>query len=440
MRYRNIVLAIIAISSIVASSCLEPLYVDPDSGHDNPNLHGWNITASNNITAFNNLTVGNRLYLSRDPLAAYEAATKNYVDAHAGGGGGGGIAGSGTANKVAKWTGAASIGNSGITDTGNLVTISENITTPGQIRSTLPNGTAPFSVTSGTWVENLNVDQVDSIEGADLLKKDGTVAMTGELRTPSENITTNLKVGGNITVGGTVDGVDVSSHNARHKWLGADEVNIKDLEMGSFPFFLSGHGAGGQWTEILTAGRGWTDVSYTAMAASSGNVNGDVSGRVCGTNVYFDKDTAGDRVRFTFRFQPATTTNQSEMWVGYFNDATTFPTTTSRHVGIRVLENAGAGDYKATVYASNGTGAAGTQTSIDTTTGSWTTLDIYIKYMATDIKYYMSKDGAAISLVATHTTNMPDDHGQFLGIWSKTTENVVKTAYIYVPRTLKGAE
>jgi len=41
-----------------------------------------------------------------------------------GGGGGGGITGSGTANKIAKFTGATAIGNSAITDNGSSITIS----------------------------------------------------------------------------------------------------------------------------------------------------------------------------------------------------------------------------------------------------------------------------------------------------------------------------
>ena len=247
MRYRNIVLAIIAISSIVASSCLEPLYVDPDSGHDNPNLRGWNITASNNITAFNNLTVGNRLYLSRDPLGAYEAATKNYVDAHLGGGGG--LGGAGIAGRIAQWTGVATLGNATNTDIQVAAAVAASHTqshvitsitdhtstaTPGRILQADANGlpvnasntdaqvaaavialhTQSHSITSildhtstatanTVLMANANGLPVNSMITQDAGATKATVG--GILKATSENITTTLSVGGTITAAGGID-------------------------------------------------------------------------------------------------------------------------------------------------------------------------------------------------------------------------------------------
>jgi hypothetical protein len=58
-----------------------------------------------------------------------------------------------------------------------------------QLISTIAVGTKPLDVTSTTVCTNLNADTVDAIHGTDLLKKDGTVAMTGALDMGAKGIT-----------------------------------------------------------------------------------------------------------------------------------------------------------------------------------------------------------------------------------------------------------
>lgn len=59
-----------------------------------------------------------------DPTSAQEAATKAYVDAHAGGG----LTGSGTANTTVKWTGSTALGNAWPTDDGTTWGVTSKFT------------------------------------------------------------------------------------------------------------------------------------------------------------------------------------------------------------------------------------------------------------------------------------------------------------------------
>lgn len=62
------------------------------------------------------------------------------------------------------------------------VTVNENADTVTGLKTFERAPSAPFAVEAGSAVvPNLDADKLDGIEGADLVKKDGTVAMTGTL-------------------------------------------------------------------------------------------------------------------------------------------------------------------------------------------------------------------------------------------------------------------
>jgi hypothetical protein len=79
---------------------------------------------------------------------------------------------------------AISVLNTNASLAGKTVTVNENADTITGLK-TFDRGAAaaPFAVAQATAavVPNLDADKVDGIQGADLLKKDGTVAMTGKL-------------------------------------------------------------------------------------------------------------------------------------------------------------------------------------------------------------------------------------------------------------------
>ena len=81
-----------------------------------------------------------------------------------------------------------------------------------RITSTQTTGTAPFTVASTTVVSNLNADKVD---GFDL---DQNVLIA------SSPTFTNLTITTNLSVGGTINGIDVTDHVSRHHNGGGDPL------------------------------------------------------------------------------------------------------------------------------------------------------------------------------------------------------------------------
>jgi len=80
-----------------------------------------------------------------------------------------------------------------------------------------------------------------------------TIQNSGVILDDLDNITgvNDLSVGGNITVVGTVDGVDVSAHASRHEFGGADTIEISNLSTSEVntTLVLKPNGAGGVvWT------------------------------------------------------------------------------------------------------------------------------------------------------------------------------------------------
>lgn len=301
----------------------------------------------------------------------------------------GNVTGTGTTNTITKFTGAATIGNSNITDNGT------HISTSKQIISTLPNGTPPFQVASGSWVGNLNVDQVDGIEGS-----------------------------------------VITDHNLRHEFLGDDEIVINNQVIFRLLDFYSGIHDTNFYTTTLTGGRGVVYPAYTQIYIAGGNVANDVIGYVESSGFYVNNSNASFRPKAFFHWQPNTTTSKTEIWVGLFSDTTTFPTTTSNHIGFRLIETAGAGDGNGILYASNGNGVAGTQTVIGTSNyAQYSTLQTGFNYGATNIKYYL---GNPQTLAATHATNIPSGVNLYWGIWVKTTEGVSKVASLWNERFING--
>jgi len=71
--------------------------------------------------------------------------------------------------------------------------------------------------------DTLQLDAVNSDGGAFSFNTTGAVTFNQDVNTQ------NLGVTGNITVTGTVDGVDVSDHHARHENGGADEISVAGL-------------------------------------------------------------------------------------------------------------------------------------------------------------------------------------------------------------------
>lgn len=347
------------------------------------------------------------------------------------------------------------------TDNGTVIPLvipaSSNTTSTGNVTSTGTTGHIPY-FQSSTNLDNTSAyydngtgfigifDNTPTVE----LDVDGRISATGDINSDSDinagndvNVTNDLDVTddadiggdldvtGNITVGGTVDGVDVANHSSRHEWGGADELYMVDLSTFKRKDTFEGPLNQALFLLTQTGGRGTLYNNYTNAYGQTGNVSGDVIGGASFSSYYIDYNNAGFRLRGYFHWQPNTTTNKSEMWIGALDAIGTFPTTTGNHIGFRLIETAGAGDGHATLYASNGNGVAGTQTSILTNVGQYDGIwcgFVYTKVGATGtIYYYLSSDyGNTLTLVATHNTNIPSATAIYPALWAKTTENVIK--------------
>jgi hypothetical protein len=295
--------------------------------------------------------------------------------------GGDNVTGAGTVGKMAKWTAADKIGNAINTDTevASAVTLKH---------------TQGTDTTLGTQTADLNM---------------GTKAIT------------------NV---GTVDGVDVSAHASRHDSTlvgGSDSLYMVNLATFDRKDTYETMPNTAQFGNTLTGGRGSVNLYYSEIWCDTGNQANDISATGCWTPFYINYGYNNYCLRGYSHFQVNITTNKAESWVGVFAGPTTFPTTSSNHVGFKLIETAGAGDFKATLYASNGDGSNGTETAIATNVGSAMGIWCGFIYGLSDIKYYLSTDPSLpMVLVATHTTNRPTNIGVYPGVFIKTTEAVVK--------------
>lgn len=114
---------------------------------------------------------------------------------------------------------------------GKTITVNENNDTITGLKTFDRDPNPPFAVSaSSAVVPNLDADKVDGIEGADLLKKDGTVAMTGTL---------DLGTPGKIKFPATQS-------------ASADANTLDDYEEGT-------------WTPVLQFGGASTGITYSAQ-------------------------------------------------------------------------------------------------------------------------------------------------------------------------------
>lgn len=116
------------------------------------------------------------------------------------------------------------------------------------------------------------------------------------------------------------------------------------------------------------------------------------------------------------KIKMGTSTNNSEMWVGLLNSSLSIPTNTSIHVGFKLIN----GD----IYATNGNGTNGIQTSLGVHLDQWGASYLAFDWNSANIKYYV--DGV---LKTTHTTYLPGSNAKRVFMYCKTTENVQKMIF-----------
>lgn len=185
----------------------------------------------------------------------------------------------------------------------------------------------------------------------------------------------------------------ITSHDERHEWGGADEVDIRDLMMAyvygsvfhnwaSIAGFTASHSGTGTFTTGFlqgTASTGATNNSRVSLASAAALP-------IIGTN--------GFLANFRTKVNPSTVMTNCTVWLGIVTNPTA-PTNTEHHIAFRIEEGV--------IYASCGNGSSGTKVSTGVTIGQFGVANLYFKERVGSIDFYV--DG---TLTNTLSTNLPN--------------------------------
>lgn len=225
------------------------------------------------------------------------------------------------------------------------------------------------------------------------------------------------------------DEQDPLDHAEDHEFAGGDQVDISSsmvLDKGLANF---GMGEANSWLITLTGGRGSVKVGWFQMEVATGNVANDVTGSV--TNVGWDNFYVAPvdayNARFSVKLAMSSASN-IEWYVGAFDNNTTYPTTTSKHIGFRCTNG--------TIYATNGDGANGTQTAVDTQY-AWTQVPYSFIIGTSHVLFF---DDYSATPLTTHTTDIPYWNNMNIGAWVKTTDGTVHKLYVSSTKMLISPE
>jgi hypothetical protein len=203
-------------------------------------------------------------------------------------------------------------------------------------------------------------------------------------------------VGAGYIAKSTVDGLDVAIHGPRHKWLGADAVNIKDSFMVLNPFYYK------SWQDIMgfTAshtGTGSFTLGFHLGLLTTGATSGS-RGCIYETNgipVYTSTPVYSPRWSLSINQSLAPTSKVA--WFGLL-ETPTAPAATQKHIAFKIAG--------VDVYASCGNGTNGNLEDTGVDIGQYTTLDLYFKMVydavTPKIEYYING-----VLKKTFTTYLP---------------------------------
>jgi len=222
-------------------------------------------------------------------------------------------------------------------------------------------------------------------------------------------------------------GLDLAAHAARHKWLGADAINIKDLLLADcYPFYL----------------KDWRDNSgFTASHTNSGSfVNGLIFGqlttgatnnsRAClytSTPAIFYTNNSNYYSRFKIRLNPITAMNNLTAWFGCLTNPTA-PTTTENHIAFKMVN----GD----IYASVGDGATNNLQDTGVDIAQYSIINLHYRQIGTTVYFYVND-----VLKATLSSNVPNPGpAVYLTMYMLNSAAENKNIYVYPMYFMLGAE
>jgi hypothetical protein len=224
------------------------------------------------------------------------------------------------------------------------------------------------------------------------------------------NITSNVT----LPTGYTVDGVDVSAHATRHQWNSNDALNIiyNFLSLADLTLVQ------GIVSSTISGAGGTAYDAHHELDLTTGAVNGNYAGLVDPWAKWFDQYGVGCWSIY-FRMKTDSAVTNMEFWTGWFSDGSTYPTATSEHIGVKLINQV--------LSVTNAHAGVETATQIATGVGTYTNYYflIYNRINNSAIDYYWSTDNITWTLV-THSTNIPHDVGLCEGTWTKTTSNAAR--------------
>jgi hypothetical protein len=215
------------------------------------------------------------------------------------------------------------------------------------------------------------------------------------------------------------------THASRHQWLGADQVNIKDLFFQFVALYYK------LWSDLngftsLVSGSGSNTTGFSYLSLWTGATINSVAGAYATQNYWLAYSDGNYRYRVMARHNPQSVTTTSEYWFGILNVPAT-PSYTQKHIAFQILNGE--------IWASCGDGVNGTQVDTGVALGATGTADLYFKYMGSDIKYYVGG-----VLKATITTNRPNNWQGYFTTYLTNSAASTRNMLIYPAIILIGPE
>ena len=222
----------------------------------------------------------------------------------------------------------------------------------------------------------------------------------------------------------------VDAHASQHQWLGDDALNLKDLVMGTLGVFrVVNMGTFSGFTELVSE-TGATASGYAYWALSTGATQNSVACRYADQNDWFSTSWYW---RVFARINLRTIATGHKLWIGVFATPTA-PTNAQKSVCFEI-------DTDGKIYASCGDGTDANRVDTGVTITLNTNYDLYFKYMADDIKFYIGVAGTALVLKATLTDYRPiAANVKFTAYESNPGVAEDRVAWVYAVRMLAGEE
>lgn len=268
--------------------------------------------------------------------------------------------------------------------------------------TTNPIGTETTSINDGTVLKDVTLRDFISKVGANATEKTALVDADNLMVIDSASAPVNGLKRGTLASLKTMlktyfdtlySGISTITHATRHKWLGADPVDIRELLLiNCYPSVFK------NWSDIngFTASHAGTGVFTLGFVQGTPATGATINSRVC---LYSNASialigTSGFLANVRTKVNPSTVTTNCTMWLGVMTNPTA-PTATEHHAAFKIAEGV--------IYASCGNGTTGNLTSTGVTIGQYGVADLYMKEKVGSIEYYVNG-----TLTNTFTTNLPN--------------------------------